>query len=332
MMGYSEEELLQMTLYEITEPSFIAISEKSLNELLQREKTFFTLEKQFTRKDGLIIWGEVSCTLIFDKEGNPDYYIAFVEDITFQKCAINDLEEAKTAAIDANQAKTTFLSIMSHEVRNPLTSIIGYSEMLSKGLLGPLNVDEFDATKNILKSSRYLSELTSDMFDISLIESGQLILNMEWISIKEIIAFIREMFLEKATQQAIEIICDLPENIADIWCDEKRVKQILINLLSNAIKYTPDGGQIKVFVENTEDLILISVKDTGVGIAKASQAKLFEPFQRFETGLNKVIEGTGLGLYFSKHLVELLGGQIWVKSELGKGSTFTFSLPKMDQQ
>ena len=270
--------------------------------------------------------------MIFDKEGNPDYYIAFVEDITFQKCAINDLEEAKTAAIDANQAKTTFLSIMSHEVRNPLTSIIGYSEMLSKGLLGPLNVDEFDTTKNILKSSRYLSELTSDMFDISLIESGQLILNMEWISIKEIIAFIREMFLEKATQQAIEIICDLPENIADIWCDEKRVKQILINLLSNAIKYTPDGGQIKVFVENTEDLILISVKDTGVGIAKASQAKLFEPFQRFETGLNKVIEGTGLGLYFSKHLVELLGGKIWVKSELGKGSTFTFSLPKMDQQ
>ncbi len=123
--------------------------------------------------------------------------------------------------------------------------------MLSKGLLGPLNVDEFDATKNILKSSRYLSELTSDMFDISLIESGQLILNMEWISIKEIIAFIREMFLEKATQQAIEIICDLPENIADIWCDEKRVKQILINFLSNAIKYHLMGVKSK-FLSKTQ--------------------------------------------------------------------------------
>jgi PAS domain S-box-containing protein len=330
-IGYTEEELLQMSSFDITLPSFNPLVDKIMNQLIGGDIKVFNIEKQYIKKDNTIIWGKLSGTLVWDHDGNPDYFIALVEDITNQKLAYGALEEAKSEAVNANQAKTAFISTLSHELRNPLTSIIGYSEMFIKELFGPLSSEQLKAISTILESGRYLTDLITDMFDISLIESGHLNLNPEWISIKKIVDDVLEMFHDKAIQHSLKIKAEIPENLTEIWSDEKRVKQILINLLSNAVKFTPEGGQIGIIVEETYDQIIVSVKDTGIGIAEENLPKLFQPFQRIDSQLNKKIEGTGIGLCLSKYLVEIMGGQIWVESELGKGSIFSFSLPKPDQ-
>jgi signal transduction histidine kinase len=238
------------------------------------------------------------------------------------------LEEAKVLAESANKAKSDFLANMSHELRTPLNAILGFTEILKNQILGPVNPEQDDSLNEILGAGQHLTSLIGDLLDLARIESGKFELEIAEIPVRALIDRCLRMFQEKAKAHSISLQLDVPEDIGSIFADERRVKEVILNLVGNAVKYTLDGGQVGIVAENQGDDLHVTVWDTGIGIAPDDMNQLFQPFQRIETILTKNIQGTGLGLNYSKKLVELHGGKIWVESEEGKGSRFTFSLPR----
>jgi signal transduction histidine kinase len=243
-----------------------------------------------------------------------------------------ELEEAKNLADDANRAKTLFLANMSHELRTPLTAIIGFGEILKDQIIGPISSEQNDAIEEILQAGEYLTNLIEDLLDLSKIETGKMELQLEEFQICDIITKCLRLFKDKASAHSLTLHCDIPENIDPIFADERRIYQVILNLLSNAVKYTPDGGQIGINLVDAEEEIRITIWDTGIGIGADDIPKLFHLFHRIDSNSTKNIPGTGLGLNYSKKLVEMHGGMIWVESELGKGSRFTFSLPRRNNR
>ncbi|HMF32687.1 MAG TPA: HAMP domain-containing sensor histidine kinase, partial [Candidatus Lokiarchaeia archaeon] len=182
---------------------------------------------------------------------------------------------------------------------------------------------------DILRSGEMLASIIGDILDITRIEAGTLELKITEFSIQEALNNCVRVFRENATNRSIEMVLDIPEDIGFITADERRITQLIFNLLSNSIKFTPNGGQVGISAMRAEDGVKVTVWDTGIGIAAEDVPKLFQPFLRLSTELTDNISGTGLGLYSCKKIVELHGGQIWVESEVGKGSRFTFTIPTM---
>ncbi|MFN3480573.1 MAG: sensor histidine kinase [Thermodesulfovibrionales bacterium] len=245
------------------------------------------------------------------------------------------LEEAKAMAEAANKAKSEFLANMSHELRTPLNAIIGFSEALSEGLYGPLNDKQKEYIKDIERSGIRLLNTINDIIDVSRIEAGAVALDVSEFSLKELIYSSEAIFSEKAKKHNIEMTYSVEEGLNIIKGDQKKLKQVLVNLISNSIKFTPDGGKVNVSArkafntcgERNSEFIEIVVEDTGIGIDEKDIPKLFQAFQQLESPYQKRYEGTGLGLFLIKRLVEMMGGKIWVQSEKGKGSKFTFVIP-----
>jgi signal transduction histidine kinase len=228
----------------------------------------------------------------------------------------------------ASQHKSEFLANMSHELRTPLNAIIGFSDVLADQMLGELNEQQAEFLGDIQESGRHLLSLINDILDLSKIEAGQLELERESFSLPEALESALTMVRERASNHGIALHLEIEPELDTIEGDERKVKQVLFNLLSNAVKFTPDGGQIEVTAHLKESEVEIAIADTGVGIALGDQQRIFEEFQQAKQGpLSAKVEGTGLGLSLARRFVELHGGRIWVESELGQGSTFTFTLP-----
>ena len=225
----------------------------------------------------------------------------------------------------ANRHKSEFLSNMSHELRTPLNAIIGFSEVLLERIFGDLNAKQADYLKDILSSGQHQLALVNDILDLSKVEAGHMELQLSSFSIKSVIDSGVAMLGERASRRGLSVEVDRDPSVDMIGADERKVKQVLFNLLSNAVKFTPEGGTISVRTRASADAIEISVSDTGVGIAPVDQARIFEAFGQAKAGKSQ--EGTGLGLTLSRRLVELHGGKLSVKSAVGMGSTFMFSLP-----
>ncbi len=237
------------------------------------------------------------------------------------------LELARLQAEAAARAKSEFLANMSHELRTPLNAIIGFTDILIREIPGQLNETQKEYLTDIMESSRHLMNLIDDILDLSKVEAGRLELEPGSFELKELIEGTLIFFKEKTLRHNIRLKTIIDESIKEIEADERKLKQVLLNLLSNAFKFTPDGGSITVEAKRTDSEVMISVEDTGIGISAEDQARLFQPFQQLESHLTKRFKGTGLGLYLSKKLVELHGGRIWVESEPGRGSKFSFIIP-----
>jgi GAF domain-containing protein len=238
-----------------------------------------------------------------------------------------EIEEKSQQIQAANRHKSEFLANMSHELRTPLNAIIGFSEVLQERLFGELNEKQAEYTDDILTSGRHLLSLINEILDLSKVEAGRMELELGAFDLPLAIDNARTFVRERATRHGITLDVKVDERLGDYVGDERKIKQILLNLLSNAVKFTPEGGRIGINARQTDGEVEISVSDTGIGIAPEDQAKIFEEFRQVGGDYAHKVEGTGLGLTLAKKFVELHGGRIWVESEVGKGSKFTFTLP-----
>ena len=238
-----------------------------------------------------------------------------------------EIEEKSQQIEAANRHKSEFLANMSHELRTPLNAIIGFSEVLQEKLFGELNEKQAEYTDDILSSGRHLLSLINEILDLSKVEAGRMELELAAFDLPLAIDNARTFVRERATRHGIALDVTVDKRLGEIVGDERKIKQILLNLLSNAVKFTPEGGRIGIEARQADGVVEISVSDTGVGIAPEDQPKIFEEFRQVGSDYAHKTEGTGLGLTLAKKFVELHGGKIWVESEVGKGSKFTFTLP-----
>ena len=241
--------------------------------------------------------------------------------------AMNDeLGRLYEAVEAANRNKSIFLANMSHELRTPLNAIIGFSEVLLQRMFGELNERQEEYLRDVLVSGQHLLTLINDILDLSKIEAGRMELESSRVAVAPLIDGSVMMIRERAAQHAIALAVRVDPDVGEIDADERKLRQVLFNLLSNAVKFTPEKGLIEVGAVRVNGEVHVSVKDNGIGIALADQARIFEKFEQAESGRRQEAS-TGLGLALAKSFVELHGGRLWVESAPGAGSTFTFSVP-----
>lgn len=265
--------------------------------------------------------------LMDDDRSCPLILITF-NDITKRKIAEEIILEAKRAAEEANSTKSKFIADMSHELRTPLNSVIGFSEALLEGYKGDLNSSQKHYVNRIHQSGKQLLKQINEILDISKIESGKMELHLEDFRLKGVFAEIKSALAPMTSAKNIDISFTIEPLDLVLTADNDKLKHILLNLISNALKFTPVSGQVLIKAISFADRVEISVRDTGIGISEEDQQLIFEPFKQISSSQSSEHVGTGLGLSLVKKLVEMHKGRIWVESETGKGSVFTFTLPR----
>jgi CheY-like chemotaxis protein/anti-sigma regulatory factor (Ser/Thr protein kinase) len=215
---------------------------------------------------------------------------------------------------------------MSHELRTPLNAVIGFSEVLLERLFGDLNERQDEYLRDILGSGEHLLALLNEILDLSKVEAGRMEVALSTFSVAAAVEYAVSMVRERAARHNITVSQSIAASVDQLTSDELRVRQVLVNLLSNAVKFTHDGGHVDVLAEPAGDELVITVRDTGQGIAVEDRERIFESFQQGRREAPKE-EGTGLGLTLCRRIVTLLGGRIWLESELGRGSAFHVAIP-----
>jgi len=281
------------------------------------KRTEYTVEERL-RSDGK--------TILIERTPMADGgYVSCFTDISIQRATERDLLRAKESAEFANRAKSEFLANVSHELRTPLNSIIGFSQLLQRDVPDEKRTEY---AQDIMWSGTHLLEVINDILDVSKIEAGELALRHEPVDLQLLFDECQRMFSERLLHGQLELISEIETSIKTISVDPLRLKQALFNLLGNAVKFTAPGGIIKMTAADTgDDLLEISVTDSGIGIAQKDLEKVLKPFGQASNVHNRAYEGSGLGLYLVKSIVELHGGELMLESELGKGTTVTMRLP-----
>jgi len=351
LFGYTREELVGQQIEKLVPLS-------SRNGHVDKRATYWEnpvtrpmgqgLTLSALRKDGTEFPVEISLSPVH--AGEEVRVVAIIRDVTERKrieeemlsmeqrfnktlAAKNvELERRNLEVERADRLKSEFLASMSHELRTPLHTIIGFSELLGEEIQGPLTPKQRRFVEHIHRDSQHLLELINDILDLSKIESGRVELRREVFESSTEIAETLDSVRLSAENKGI----DLRSRIEGRWpldADKVRFREVLLNLLSNALKFTPSGGSVTVEIGDSEsaDFSCISVQDTGVGIAAGEEESIFDKFYQVGSTTKGVREGTGLGLTITRHIVELHGGRIWVKSEVGKGSRFSFTMPRREQ-
>ena len=324
----TSEDLLGRHAFEFIKPADVAGANDHLQALLSGQPQP-TYERTFVRLDGSLVETEINLSLIRDGQGNPRYVQSVVRDISERKKAEQVLRRANLELERAMRMKDEFLASMSHELRAPLTGVLGLSEALQMKTYGDLNERQLRALKHIETSGRHLLELINDILDLSKIEAGKFDMQFEPCSLGDIcqasLQLTRGMAHKK--QQRVSFAIE-PASLV-IRADPRRLKQMLVNLLSNAIKFTPEGGSLglEVRADGKAGVVAITVWDKGVGIAEENLKRLFKPFIQLDSSLARQHSGTGLGLSLVQRMAELHGGSVRVESAPGEGSRFTILLP-----
>jgi len=360
MHGYTIDEVIGEH-YSIfyTEEQLKAVGR--LRKQVLQKGSFVAEEVWHRRKDGTVFPTLMTTVLARDDEGKPLYLSSITVDITERKRwerelqekneqldaqneelqsqseelmsqgqelmdKTKELEEANVHLQEVDHLKSIFLASMSHELRTPLNSIIGFSSLILQGKVGEINEEQRNQLTYVNSSANHLLSLINDILDISKIETGEIELELEEFRLGDVATEVVETLSPIAKLKGIRLLMDISED-TKLFSDKRRLKQVLLNLVSNAVKFT-DWGSVKIASRiPADDNLEISVIDTGIGIKKVDIGKLFAPFQQVDESLTKKHAGTGLGLYISRKIVTLLGGNISVKSEYSKGSEFTFTIP-----
>jgi signal transduction histidine kinase/CheY-like chemotaxis protein len=226
----------------------------------------------------------------------------------------------------ASRHKSEFLASMSHELRTPLNAVLGFSEVLLEKMFGDINERQEEYLRDIHGSGRHLLELLNEILDLSKVEAGRMDLQYSDVGVRSLLEETVALLRERATGSGIDLRVEVAAGVDTVYSDRLRLKQVLVNLVGNAVKFTQQGGAVTVRAEPDGPEIAITVTDTGIGIPPEDHERIFESFQQGGRGPSHE-EGTGLGLTLSRRIVELLGGRMWLHSEVGAGSTFGFSLP-----
>jgi len=281
----------------------------------------------------------VVCLIKTEVEAFTDKQIALVETFADQAAIaienvrlFEEIQDKSRQLAEASQHKSQFLANMSHELRTPLNAILGYTELIADGVYGETPEKMKTVLKRIESNGRHLLGLINDVLDLSKIEAGQLVLTLSDYSLKDVVhgvySAVEPLAVEKKLSFKVEVAPSLPAGRGD----ERRLTQVLLNLVGNAIKFT-DKGEVAIKASADNGAFTVAVRDTGPGISPADQDKLFQEFQQADNSVTKKKGGTGLGLAISKRIIEMHGGKIWVESQTGRGSTFSFTLPvKAEQQ
>ncbi len=309
--------------------------------------TFKRLLAQLTEATSRISQGD------FNQRVNPTYFL-FKDEITVLSENFNtmtselnelytslehrveqrtqELAVARDEAMTANKSKSEFVSIVSHELKLPMTSIKGYSDLMLAGATGQLNENQVNFLTTIRNNVNRMATLVSDLVDTSRIESGNIRLEPGVVPVWDVIDEVVKLSRTQIEQKKQSISVDIPTELPKTWCDRARLAQILTNLISNANKYTPEEGVLLVQAIRVEGLIQIKVQDNGLGMTPEDQKRLFRKFFRSADDKVREAPGTGLGLNITKNLIELQGGKIWFESEYRKGTTFFFTMPVYQEQ
>ena len=243
-----------------------------------------------------------------------------------QRQAADVLRSLNTRLEQASRAKSEFLANMSHELRTPLNAILGFTEMLLDGLYGEVPAELKEPLSDIQTNGQHLLRLINDVLDLSKIEAGRMELSLGDYAVEDVVATVRASLRSLASEKGLELVAEVPSNLPDAYGDSKRITQCLMNLVGNALKFTRKG-RVAIRVDQQGDLLRFRVSDTGIGIPADQLDAVFAEFRQVDTTTTRDFGGTGLGLSITKKFVELHGGRIWVESEPGKGSTFSFTVP-----
>jgi PAS domain S-box-containing protein len=321
-LGYTREEMLNLTVFDIavqTNPEEWAERWRKYREIGS-----LSFEGHRVRKDGKTI--PVDMTVSHIQFGDNEYLFIVARDATVRRHIENELRTARDLAESANQAKSQFLANMSHELRTPLNAIIGFSEVISSALFGPLDARYRDYAQDINGSGHHLLRIINDLLDLSKIEAGRLELRDTPVPLAGIFETCRRMVNDRAT--AADVSLDFQPTDLEVKADELRLEQVLLNLVSNAVKFTPAGGSVTVSAAlSAAGETEITVVDTGIGMAPEDIPRALQPFGQIDNSLSRPHGGTGLGLPLAQRLVELHGGRLTIDSQLGEGTTVSVILP-----
>lgn len=329
-LGYSEEELAQLSFLDVTHPDDIEKSRHLKEQLFAGLISKYQIEKRYIKKNGKEVWGNLTASVVRDSNGGALYCIGIIEDITTRKQLDEERETLKEAAETTSRAKSDFLANMSHEIRTPLSVIIGYAQILAESSLGTSTFRDY--ADRIDRNAGYLLQLINDILDLSKIESGKLDVEKYEVpllaELSEILRPLRDEAQKKGLSFNVAFAGMMPDTITT---DPVRMRQILVNIIGNAIKFTETGTiDITVTMKKHEGLcerLGFLIRDTGVGLTRSQQERLFQPFSQADSSTTRRFGGTGLGLSLARRLAQELGGGIMiVKSTPHQGSTFLITL------
>ncbi|HXJ00442.1 MAG TPA: ATP-binding protein [Micropepsaceae bacterium] len=324
LLGYAPGELAGMAPAELSHPDDRHAVEIAFAEARMGRSA--AAELRFKTKKGTYVWSELRCRPVRGE------IVAVTRDITRRKAHERQLIEARDQAEEASRAKSRFLANMSHELRTPLNAIIGFSEVMTQQLFGPLGTQRYlEYTRLINESGSHLLGLINSILDMSKIEAGRFTVVPQLFDLEDIVNQARGFVSLQAERAGIELRHSIAPAVRQVRADKRAVLQILINLLSNGVKYTQQGGHVSVTAELIAGGLQIAVSDTGVGIGEADLARLGQPFEQVESEYTRSKEGTGLGLALVRALTHLHGGTMTLSSALGEGTCVRIMLPNAVQ-